>query len=288
MMRLINGFALWVFRALANAMLLAGIALFAAGLASQGFLGVWPVAAKFLGGLLQIGGVFVVAGALAVYLSGSRRKLLPNERGPLLASETLPGWIRLLAAVLAALPFGLLLVLQPFLAEGARLVDLLQRSGIWQGANANGSGLVLAPIAAALTPPFFEMAAMALFVAASPILLALLLIRSSRFPRLYLVGAILLSGLVFASARGTAGAISIATALLPLIDGAPEATVLTDGLDRYIAFVSAPVPILVGALCLYLVWTPAMILSPRVRAAFAPIERPPDIVSITRHPHYDD
>lgn len=282
---LFDAFALWVLRAIANVMLLAGMAFFTAGLALQGFTDAWPVAAKFLAMLLQIGGVFVIAGAVAAYLSVTRRELLPNERGPAGAEgSALSGWMFGLAAVLGVIPFVLVAGLQPFLAEWSRLIGLMAQWDIWNGANANGSGLVLAPIAAALTAPFFELAAAALFVGISPMLLGLLLTRSRRFPRAYLVGAVLLSGLVVASVRGAAGAMATATALRPLIEGAPEARLLSNGFDRYEAFVTGPLPVLFGALCAYLVWAPAMILSPRARATFAGEERPPDIVSITRHP----
>ncbi|CAN7327744.1 hypothetical protein LJR225_001883 [Phenylobacterium sp. LjRoot225] len=288
MKRLIDGFALWAFRALANAMLLAGMAVFVAGFAAHGLSTGWPAIANFLAMLFQVGGVFIVAGALAIYLTASRRTLLPNEGGQPRPGGTEPGgWIFGLAAALAALPFWLLLALRPFLAEWARLIDLMERSGIWEGTNANGSGLILVPIAAALTPPFFELAAMALFVAASSLLLALLVTRSRRFPRLYLVSAILLSALVFASMRGAAEATSMAAALRPLFDGATEVAMLSDGLDRYVAFVNAPIPILLGALGGYLVWTPAMVLSARVRTTFAPVVQAPDIVSITHHPRHD-
>ena len=102
-----------------------------------------------------------------------------------------------LAIVLVALPVWLLFRLQPFLTEWSRVVDVLAASDLWQGANANMSGIVLVPLAGALTPPLFELAALFAFVVASAVLLPLLLSRSRRFPRIYLVCGVLLSALYF-------------------------------------------------------------------------------------------
>jgi len=266
----------WVLRLVAAAMLLAGGSVIVAGLASSGLVTGSPAAGTIAGILFQLGVVFVVAGAAAIYLSRPHGLLLPNERAATHDTErpAVGGWLIALTIILVALPVWLVFRLLPFLAEWRRVVDFLATSDMWEGANSNMSGLVLLPLAGALTPPLFELAAMVAFVVASAFLLLLLLSRSQRFPRIYLVCAVLLSALVMASSRGAYAALMAAQAVQRLIEEgssptAQESAQLSEGLTRYTSIVSSTASVLVWTLCGYLVWVPAMIFSRRVRTTFA-------------------
>ena len=153
------------------------------------------------------------------------------------------------------------------------------------------------PIAAALTPPFFELAALIGFVVSSLTLLPLLLSRSPRFPRIYVVCMILLSALVFASMRGASAAALASDALRQLIDttsaNAQEAAGLRQALERYgIVFTTAPA--LLWTLFVYVLWVPALLSSARAQTTFAEREVPAvstpvravDIASITSAPRF--
>ena len=153
------------------------------------------------------------------------------------------------------------------------------------------------PIAAALTPPFFELATLIGFVISSLTLLPLLLSRSPRFPRVYVVCVLMLSALVFASVRGASAAALASDALRQLIDttsaNAQEAASLRQALQRYsIVFTTAPV--LLWTLSAYASWVPGLLMSARVRTTFAERVSPTvstpakaaDIAAITSPPRF--
>jgi hypothetical protein len=298
MEKLTDRLTAWVLRLVATAMLFAGVSVLVAGLASSGMLTGSPLAKAIASSLFQLGGVFVVAGAGAIYLSRPRGFLLPNEReGTSDAGQPpLGGWLIALAIALVALPVWLVLRLLPFLAEWRRVVDFLAASGVWEGAGSNGSGLILLPLAGALTPPLIELAAMLAFVVASGVLLVLVLSRSQRFPRIYFVCAVLLSALVIASVLGAEAALLAGQAVQQLMDSssanAEESAQLRQGLARYTGIVSSTASVLVWTLCGYLIWVPAMIVSRRVRTTFAntagsdlpPFPGAADVEAITRPP----
>jgi hypothetical protein len=289
----------WFLRSIARAVLAAGAAI---------FVGCVPVLSLFSDAavpraiaiiLMQVGGVFVLAGATSTYLSRSRGWLLPNERVTTAANQrpVVGGWLMVLTATLVAAPVWLLLRMQPFLAEWRRVIELASTPGLWDNANANMSGVILMPIAAALTPPFFELATLIAFVVSSLMLLPLLLSRSPRFPRVYVVCMVLLSALVFASMRGASAAAMASDALRQLIDttsaNAQEAASLRQVLERY-SIVFTTVPALLWTLFAYVLWVPTLLSSARVRMTFA--ERvaqamstpaqPADVASITSPPRF--
>jgi hypothetical protein len=279
--------------------LAAGAAIFVACVPVLGLLPDATVPRAIAGILMQLGGAFMLAGAISEYLSRPRRWLLPNERVTTAANErpAVGGWLTLLSATLVAAPAWLLLRMQPFLAEWRRVIQLASAPGLWDSANANMSGVVLMPIAAALTPPFFELAALIGFVVSSLTLLPLLLSRSPRFPRIYVVCMILLSALVFASMRGASAAALASDALRQLIDttsaNAQEAAGLRQALERYgIVFTTAPA--LLWTLFVYVLWVPALLSSARAQTTFAEREVPAvstpvravDIASITSAPRF--
>jgi hypothetical protein len=256
-------------------MLFAGISVLVAAVPLFGMLPEAPAARAIAGVLFQLSGVFLVSGATAIYLSRPRSVWLPNERTTTSDAERprVGGWLIALAVVLVTLPVWLLIRLRPFLAEWRRVVDVLATYDIWQGANANMSGVVLVPLAGALTPPLFELAALLAFIVASAVLLPLLLSRSRRFPRIYLGCSVLLSALVIASVRGADAAMLAGEAVQQLIEGssatAEENAQLMQGLASYTSIVRSTAPVLAWTLCGYLGWVPAMIFSDRVRTTFA-------------------
>jgi hypothetical protein len=288
----------WVLRSVATLMLLAGVSVLVAGMAAMAMSTESPVVRTIAGIIFQLGLVCVVAGAAAIYLSRPRGLLLPNERTTTTeaARPAVGGWLIALAIGLVALPVWLVLRLLPFLAEWRRVIDFLATSGMWQGANSNAAGFILVPLAGALTPPLLELAAMLAFVIASAALLLLLLSRSQRFPRLYLVCVVLLSALVLASVRAADGALLAGQTVQRLIGesspNAQESAQLMDGLARYTSIVSSTASILVWTLCGYLVSVPAIIFSRRTQTTFAngaggpasTLGRPTDIEAITSPP----
>ena len=288
----------WFLRAIAKAMLFGGVAMLVAAIPAFGLLSS-DVPRAIAGILLQVAAAFLVGGIAATYLSHARGALLPNERVTTAASQrpAVSGWLMALGLTLVAAPVWLLLRMQPFLAEWRRVVDLASAPGLWDNANQNMSGVVLIPIAAALTPPFFELATLIGFVVSSLMLLPLLLSRSPRFPRVYVVCVVLLTAMAVASMRGAAAAALASDALRQLIDttsaNAREAASLRQVLERYsIVFSSAPA--LLWTLLAYVLWLPAVFSSARVGATFAQREEPVvpvparamDVAAITSPPRF--
>jgi hypothetical protein len=110
-------------------------------------------------------------------------------------------------------------------------------------------------------------------LAASVMLIALLLLRSQRFPRVYLVCLILLAAPVIASVRGASAAALAGSALQQLIVdtsvSADESAQLSEGLQRYTSIVGSTAPVLVWTFWGYLIWMPALLFSRRARSTFA-------------------
>jgi hypothetical protein len=266
----------WLLQSLAAAMILAGTSVIVAGVASSGMLSGSAGAAAIARILFHIGSAFAIFGGAALYLSRPRGLLLLNERAAVSDAErpAIGGWLIALAIALVALPVWLILTLLPFLAEWRVVFDFLRKSDLLTGAGSNMSGVVLLPIAAALTPPMIELAAMLAFGGFSAVLLALVLSRSPRFPRLYLVCIALLSALVIASLRGADAARLAGEGVDALIRdssaNAGEAGQLRDGLTRYTSIVSSTASALAWMLCGYLIWLPAILFSRRARLTFSP------------------
>ena len=292
--------AMWTLRSVARTMLFAGVSVLVAGVPLFGMFPGTPVTKAIASVMFQLSGVFVAAGAAAMYLSRAPAAGLPNERATASAAETprVGGWLIALALVLVTLPVWLLLRLQPFLAEWIRVVGVLSTFDLWNATNANGAGIVLVLLAAALAPPLFELAALLAFIVAPAVLLPLLFARSRRFPRIYVVCGVLLSALVIASLRGADAALVAGAAAQQFIEassaGIEDDAQLTAVLTRYTSIVGSTAPVLAWALCGYLGWVPAMIVSRRVGTTFASrvnsrdstSTRAFDIEAITRPPRF--
>jgi len=280
----------WALRLTATIMLFAGVSALAASLFLFSLAADVPSLRMIVGVIIEIAGVMAIGGGVALFLSRSRRQLLPNERMPASGDErpVVGGWLWLLAAALVALPIGLVLSLREFFAGWRELTGFLNSIGIWEGANANMSGVILVPLAGALAPALLEWAALAMFIIASAVLLWSLVARRPGFPRAYLAWGVLLAAVVIACVRGADGVIAAGQTLQPYLaaekGAVDETAAVRAAIDRYAAIVDSTAIVLTWALCLYLAWLPAILFSRRARATFAPAEQSPDIESITRHP----
>lgn len=273
---MMHGVPAALMRVAANAMLMGGGSLLVAGLTAAGALSGSPIARSVASAVLQIGGVLVAAGGAARYLSGTSAAVrLPNERAALSDADrpALDGWMIALAVVLVAVPVWLVLRLRPFFAWWREIAAVIERSRIWEAANANGAGLILMPIVGALTLPAIELATAAAFLLAPLMLLPLLLSRSSRFPRAYLVSMLLLTALVFASARAAGAGLMAVDGVQKLMresNARPGETARAEEvLQRYTIVVGSTARALSWAFCGLVVWLPAVVLSARARSVFA-------------------
>ena len=270
----------WLLRSTAGAMLFAGTAIFIAAVPVYGFVTDVPLLQAVGAILLQIGGALLAAGTVARVLLRQRGRL-PNERITTTDERRPPvgGWLTALIFTLTAAPVWLVIRLLPFLAEWRQVIDLVAAEGMWDSANANGSGLILMPLAGALTPPFIELVTMAAFIASSAVIVPLVLSRSPRLPRLYLVCAVLLSALAFASVRSASAAAVAGDELRQFVVKtsvtADESATLTGTLDRYTTAVVTTAPPLVWTLFVYLCWLPLLLRSPRAETTFAQRPAPP-------------
>jgi hypothetical protein len=241
----------WLIRAASSALVFAGGALFVAAIPT------WSATSgairDVLVVVLQIGGAWVLLGLAAGYISRRHAAVRPGR------------WTIVLALILLTVAAWLALALRPFLAEWREVASLLSSSDLWRNANANMSGVVLIPMAAALTPPFIELAALAAFVGFALAMLVLAVTRSARFPTLYLASALVLTALVVGSWRGAAVARMTAEALQPLIEESKprpeEYAVIRGGLDRYTAAVLPTATTLAWAWLGYALWIPPVLLA---------------------------
>lgn len=284
---------LWGLRTAASVMVFGGGAVLVAGVPAYGLLAGSAAASAILLIVLEAGVALIVGGAAAGSLTRlNRRPCLPNERASRLAERpALGGWLWLLAAALVIVPAGLVVATRRFQTEWGRVADLLAMPGLWDGANANMSGVILVPLAGLLTPPLLELLALVSFVAASLVLLPLLMARSPRFPRHYLVCLLLLTSWVVAAGRGAAAAHLAVDAIVPLVDGSngspEELATVRDIIGRYTAVVNGTMPALVWTWCGYAAWMPGLLLSRRARTTFAPEpprDRANDIDALTAPP----
>ena len=297
-----------VVRSVATALLMAGVAMLVAAMPA------WPLTAgteaprAIVVVLLQMGAVLVAGGVAAKFVLRGRFPALPNEQITVADDQrpALGGELVVLALVLIAVPIWLVVQLQPFLAEWRFVWGYLSDPELWDNANANMSGVILVPLAGALTPPFLQLLALVGFAAASATLVSLMLARSPRFPRTYLVCLVLLSAVLFASVRATSGAMLAGDALGQEMariartsataaedDAAPEQTG-RNAIDRYSNAVRAAAPSLALAWFAYVLWVPLLFASGKVRTTFGgrverivtTPEKAADLEAITRPPRF--
>jgi hypothetical protein len=291
----------WTVRSVATALLMAGVAMLVAAIPA------WPLTAgtdaprAIVIVLGQMGTVLVIGGVASKFLLRGRAPALPNEQITVTEElrPALGGELLVLALVLIAVPIWLVVQLQPFLAEWGFVWSYLADPELWDNANANMSGVILIPLAGALTPPFLQLLALVGFAAASITLVSLMVVRSPRFPRIYLACVVLISTVLFASVRATSGAMLAGDAVrqeMTRVAGtsvaASEDDVLRNALDRYSNAVRGARPPLAWAWFAYVLWVPLLLVSGRARTTFGARvkqvvttpESAADLEAITRPP----
>ena len=242
----------WLIRRAASLLVFAGGALFVAGIPAMS--AVSGGARDVLVVILEIAATWIVLGLTAVYVS----------RQP----STHPGaWRFALALVLALVAAWLVFMAMPFLSEWRTLILFARSSDMLVTANANMSGVLLVPLAAALAPPFIELAAVAAVVASAFLMLVLAVTRSPRFAPLYVATALVIAALVTGSVLGARAARVTAELLQPFIEESkprPEEYELIRGVfERYTAGVMPTATKLVWAGVGYAVWAPLVLLASR-------------------------
>jgi hypothetical protein len=291
-------FIAWFLRSIAGALLFAGISMLLPGVPLFAVLPTDDLPELRLIGsrLLQLGGILLVTGLAAKYLLRSRKLPLPNEQVTI-ADDRRPaveGWLLVLAFTVAVVPLLLVARLQPFFAEARPVAEFLESTSFWN----DRSGLVLLPLAGALTPPFLQLATTAAFIGTSVIALVLLLARSHRFPRTFIVCLVLATGLLVASHHSASSAKTIADILQQQIArarmNAEELATINEGIERYTGMLDLAGSTLMWTWTTYVIWLPAMFSSTRVRETFArplrrpieALERPRDVVAVTAPPKF--
>ena len=289
-----------VLRSISGLMLFAGMAILIAAVPLFAFLTESPAPRAIATVLLQLGGS-LLAGGIAAKVFLRRGQLLANER--VSAGDHRPPLSSLLFAcglTFIAAPLWLVLEVRPFLAEWRQVIDLLGAPELWDNANANMSGVILIPIFGALTPPFIQLVTIAAFVSGPALLVPLLWSRSPRFPRLYLVYAVMLTTLVVASWRGTSAAALAGNAIRDeaarIQRNAEEFATMNDVLQRYDTAVFTTLPPLVWVLFAYLAWGPLILTSSMAQQTFArrpeplpgaaTVDRRSTIEAITQPPRF--
>lgn len=162
-----------------------------------------------VGGSLGLAVTLLFAGSISLYLRRASTTWLPD--GPRSQASTgsgFDGWLILFPLTLIGVPAVMLVQLQPLAAFWRDVFALADRLNFWQDLqrNAPDSGYVLIPIFSALALPGIDVAAAVTTVVGSALLIALLLVRSTRVPRALLLCVILQGALVMASAVGAVSA----------------------------------------------------------------------------------
>ena len=215
--------------------------------------------------ILAISVVLVGGGATALYLSRAKsHEHSAPETSPSIGAQSLGSRRRRSWCC----PAWLTLRFLPLLAEARFVVEITPWNEMFRGANANGSGLVLIPLAIAAAPPILELTALVACAATSLVMLARLMARSPQAPRVLLACVALIGTLVIASVVGARASADAATAARALIDStsptASERAQLIDGVDRYERAVTSGVAPLLWTLAGYAACVP-LLMSRRPR-----------------------
>jgi hypothetical protein len=230
-----------------------------------------------VGDLLGLAVVFAFAGGLTLYLARIRTKWLPD--GPpsqASAGSGFDGWLILFPLTLLSVPLLMLVQLQPLAEFWRDVFGLADRLNVWQDLqkNAGASGLVLMPIIAALAVPGVEVMTAAAFVIGSALLIALLILRSTRVPRALLLCALIQGPLVAASVVGTLVIERLTPSLEQLIRETKDPTGVeqkraAEALQRYRVVTRGTSETLTWTLGAMVFWTPFLLLNARARMTFA-------------------
>jgi hypothetical protein len=274
---IVEWFAFGLLRLAATGSAASGIALLAAAGAVQAAGAGWV--RLVIGGSLGLAVLLLLAGGISLYLRRAPATWLPDGlRSQRSAGSGFDGWLILFPLTLIGVPALMLVELRPLAAFWRDVFALADQLNFWQGLQRNpaDSGYVLMPIFAALALPGVDAAAAASAVVGSALMIALLLVRSTRVPRALLLCVILQGALVLAS---TVGAI-VVERLTPSIEqlvrstpdpgGAEQAQIMAQ-LQRYGAVVQDAGKTLAWGWGAIALWAPLLLLSVRARATFAAV-----------------
>ena len=235
----------------ATLLALAGLAALAASMAALVWLDEDSASRPLVTIVVQTALVCLVGGVAAIYVSRTRRVFPGDDAAP----PTVGILESIVAAGLVALPVWMVRQLQPFLAGWREVAELGAGSRMWADASSTAGGLVLVPVAIVLTPPFVELLTMAAFVLTSVALLICLVLRRPALPRWYTAWIVILSALVFASARGATAASEAALVVKRALDRsdrhADEATQIRSFVERYAGDVNTAAAVLAWTLVGY-------------------------------------
>ena len=226
---------------------------------------------------LQVAMVFVFCGGTALYLARARTRWFPDGlSSQASAGSGLDGWIIFFPLTLIGVPLLILSQLQPLAAFWRDVIALADRLNLWEGLQqSNGlSGVVLMPVFAALALPTLDAIAAATHTVGSVLLLLLLLVRSTRVPRVLVLCVLIQGGLVGASTLGTLTVERLAPSIEQLIRETPDAggseqMRAAQELQRYRAVTGGASRTLTAAWGLLAIWTPLLLFSGRARRTFA-------------------
>jgi len=298
---MIDRTALLVLWLLATLMLVAGLSMLLSGAPVFAMATEFPTVQSFFGYFLEFGLAFALAGGLALYLTRPHGLLLPNEREEVREDERpqLNGWLIGLAIFLVASPIFLVIELQPLRSEWERVIALLVMSGMFENMTDPQSGIIVIPVLLALTPAAIEYAGMMTFIGVSAVLLPPFLLRSPLFPRLFLVGIVMLAGFAVASIRAADATIFTSNANLEFLqnsDASPEeeaqaGEIAGEIIGQHVEIVTSTARALSWIFVGYIIWLPMLSISRQARKTFATrwlarssAAGAPDIESITRPP----
>lgn len=230
-----------------------------------------------VGGSLGLAVTLLFAGSISLYLRRASTTWLPDgSRSQASTGSGFDGWLILFPLTLIGVPAVMLVQLQPLAAFWRDVFALADRLNFWQDLqrNAPDSGYVLIPIFSALALPGIDVAAAVTTVVGSALLIALLLVRSSRVPRALLLCVILQGALVMASAVGAVVVERLTPSLEQLVRSTPdpssvEQAQILEPLQRYGTVVRGASETLAWSWGAIVVWAPLLLLSARGRGTFA-------------------
>ena len=272
--------ALTVLRLATTSAMLAGAATLVPAVALRAM---FPDADDFsaiTGATLRPGLILFIGGALASHFSRSRASLLPSERTERSTEPTaFDGAALLLLLPLIIVPLWTITRLEPLVGLWTAMSEFLEAHGIplaLPDPAAEASGVFLAPLIAVLAVPALEAAAAAVFIACPILLLFLMAIRSSRFPRAFLVSVLLSGVLVLTSVAGTDSAREASPFVERLVTDTPTLTEaqqsqLLEPVQQYNVIIQTIAESLVWILVGLAVWTPLLFLSESITTTFGAI-----------------
>ena len=278
---IVEWFAFGLLRLAATGSAASGIAILAAAGAVQAAGAGAGWVRLVIGGSLGLAVALLFAGGISLYLRRAPTTWLPDgPRSQRSAGSGFDGWLIFFPLTLIGVPALMLVQLRPLAAFWRDVFALADQLNFWQGLQRNSpdSGYILIPIFSALALPAIDAAAAASAGVGSALLIALLLVRSTRVPRALLLCVILQGALVLASAVGAIVVERLAPSIEQLVRSTPDPSGVEQAqilapLERYGAVVQGASQTLAWSWGAIAVWAPLLLLSVRARATFAAVAR---------------